>query len=464
MKKILASILCIALFATMLLGTGVVSNAAENKKVYFSDFNSGLSTTPTATGNGSNTAYVMTVVGATYSCTDGALNVSLSNGDYLRIQNSMTDVADYQKMVVRMKGTNSWGAGLTGNSIAFWFGSYGTPGARLYVTVTSLTSDYSDVVIDLPAGYFDSIGADYKSCLFITTERGAQFNITIDEIYFCNEYPVVEETPEPEEEKAYYSNFNNGLSSTPIATGYGDNKAYVMAVDDVDYSCANGELHMIINQNKYLRIQNTMTDIADFQHMVVRMKGTHNFGSSLTGNSIAFWFGSYVTPGARLYVPVTSLTPEYSDVVIDLPAGYFDSIGADYKSCMFITSERGATFDITIDEIYFCNDEEPAQTDLFIGTQTKGEQTRLIMKLCADAETIEAYDSVAFKLTINGVEETIAVDCVYDSFYNGGALVTAESIDCTYVAILEIGNISGKTVTVQGVINGTEEGVARTLK
>ncbi|MCQ2449187.1 MAG: hypothetical protein MJ132_03220, partial [Clostridia bacterium] len=107
---------------------------------------------------------------------------------------------------------------------------------------------------------------------------------------------------------------------------------------------------------------------------------------------------------------------------------------------------------------------EPEQTDLFIGTQTKNGQTRLVMKLCADAETIEAYDSVAFKVTINGVEETIAVDCVYDSFYNGGALVTAESIDCTYVAILEIGNISGKTVTVQGVINGTEEGVARTLK
>ncbi|MCQ2448764.1 MAG: hypothetical protein MJ132_01050, partial [Clostridia bacterium] len=89
---------------------------------------------------------------------------------------------------------------------------------------------------------------------------------------------------------------------------------------------------------------------------------------------------------------------------------------------------------------------------------------RLVMKLCADAETIEAYDSVAFKVVINGVEETIAVDCVYDSFYNNGSLVTAANLNCTYVAILEIGNVSGKTVSVQGIVNGVTAGVTRTLK
>ncbi len=127
--------------------------------------------------------------------------------------------------------------------------------------------------------------------------------------------------------------------------------------------------------------------------------------------------------------------------------------------------------DYSYDEVVrcmFCQEElsrKTIATDLVIGTQTKNGSTRLVMKLCADAETIEAYDSVAFKVVINGVEETINVDCVYDSFYNNNTLVKASDIDCTYVAIYEIGSIADATsVTVQGVINGTGFGAVRTLK
>ncbi|MCQ2449580.1 MAG: hypothetical protein MJ132_05265, partial [Clostridia bacterium] len=113
-------------------------------------------------------------------------------------------------------------------------------------------------------------------------------------------------------------------------------------------------------------------------------------------------------------------------------------------------------------------EENITSTDLIIGKQTKGENTRIVMKLCADAETIEAYDSVAIKLTVDGVEKTVAVDCVYDSFYNNGALVTAESLNCTYVAILEIGNINtASSVTVQGMYTIGDTvmyGTARVLK
>ncbi|MCQ2448590.1 MAG: hypothetical protein MJ132_00160 [Clostridia bacterium] len=110
-------------------------------------------------------------------------------------------------------------------------------------------------------------------------------------------------------------------------------------------------------------------------------------------------------------------------------------------------------------------EEAPVSEDLKIGTQTKGNNTRLIMKLCDDAETIEAYDSVAFKLVVNGEEEIIGVDSVYDSFYNGGNLVTAADLGCTYVAILEIGNITtASSVTVQGIVNGNVFGAVRTLK
>ncbi len=108
-------------------------------------------------------------------------------------------------------------------------------------------------------------------------------------------------------------------------------------------------------------------------------------------------------------------------------------------------------------------------SDLIIGTQTKGNNTRLIMKLCADAEIIEAYESVGFKVVVDGVETVLNVDCVYDSFYNGGVLVTASELNCTYIAILEIGNINNATsvavqgfcTTAGGVLNN---GAVRTLK
>ncbi|MCQ2449133.1 MAG: hypothetical protein MJ132_02945 [Clostridia bacterium] len=122
-------------------------------------------------------------------------------------------------------------------------------------------------------------------------------------------------------------------------------------------------------------------------------------------------------------------------------------------------------------EIYGYYQVEPVEpepepvVDLKIGTQTKGNQTRLIMKLCGDAETIEAYETVGFKLTVDGVEKTVDVDCVYDSFYNGGNLVTATDLGCTYVAILEIGSTADATsITAQGVVNGTVFGAVRTLK
>ncbi|MCQ2448622.1 MAG: hypothetical protein MJ132_00320 [Clostridia bacterium] len=105
------------------------------------------------------------------------------------------------------------------------------------------------------------------------------------------------------------------------------------------------------------------------------------------------------------------------------------------------------------------------KTDLIIGKQTKNGSTRLVMKLTDDAETIEAYETLGFKLVIDGEEQIVNVDCVYDSFYNGGTLVTAESLGCTYVAIYEIGSISEATsVTAQGVINDTVTGAVKTLK
>ncbi len=100
----------------------------------------------------------------------------------------------------------------------------------------------------------------------------------------------------------------------------------------------------------------------------------------------------------------------------------------------------------------------PNQNQLMIGTQTKSSETRLIVKLTDDAKSIEDYDAVGIALTVDGQLNLIDVDSVYDSFYNSGSLVTAEQLGCTYVAILEIGNISAaKSVTAQGyyTVGGT---------
>ncbi len=106
--------------------------------------------------------------------------------------------------------------------------------------------------------------------------------------------------------------------------------------------------------------------------------------------------------------------------------------------------------------------------DLVIGKQTRNNETRLIMKLTASAEEIEAYEQVSFKVVVDGVAETIDVDCVYDSFYNNGTLVTAESLGCTYVAILEIGNIQSATsVIAQGLVTvdgNTVSGAVKAVK
>ncbi len=129
-----------------------------------------------------------------------------------------------------------------------------------------------------------------------------------------------------------------------------------------------------------------------------------------------------------------------------------------------VTSDKDAFDNITINNSNVVL-SHPYAAQLQIGKQTKGESTRLIMKICGDASVIEAYDSVGFKLVIDGVAQEINVDSVYDSFYNNGKLVTAESLGCTYVAILEIGNINTATsVTAQGMINGTVAGTVRTIK
>ncbi len=51
----------------------------------------------------------------------------------------------------------------------------------------------------------------------------------------------------------------------------------------------------------------------------------------------------------------------------------------------------------------------------------------------------------------------LTMDSIYDSFYNDGVIVTAEQLNCAYVGICEIGDVSGyETVTAQGfyTVNG----------
>ena len=325
----------------------------EADKYLYTDFTAELTAdTPVASGNGENTITLYSGYTVTnFVQSDGELSMTFNNGNYVRFANTLPlGELDPGYMVVRMKGTNSWGEGLTGNALTFWFGSWGQYGADLNMTVEQLTANYSDVVIEIPEGYFDGL-TSYD--LFIESNRGAVFDITIDEIYFLKDLQT-----EPSVEKYYYNDFESGLSTEPLPTGNGDNTVYIINVDGASYSCENGVLHMEFTNGNYLRMQNSMTGIENYKYMVVRMKGSYISEDVLTGNALFFWFGSYGTPGANLYMTVEQLTADYSDVVIEIPEGYFDSISDDYKASLFITTECGAVFSIDIEEIYFCNELE----------------------------------------------------------------------------------------------------------
>ena len=347
--------------------------APQINKVYYDDFNTGLSGTATATGNGNNTDYVMESTVSTYSVSDGALHIELTNGNLLRIQNTMTDIDTYKYMVVRMRGSHSWDV-LNGNTIAFWFGSWGAPGARLYVPVEQFTSDYTDVVFEIPAGYFSGLQSDYKACLFITTERGATFTVDIDEIYFTNDEPggssepeepeEPEEPSEPEYNKYMYNDFAAGLGTSyagATSVGNGNFVSYVVnAEGGAGWSVADGVLHLDITNGQWLRTWNNINGLEAYKYMVVRMKGTNSWGESLTGNSISFKFGSAGSQTTVLFATAEQLTEDYSYVFIEIPnpSTFYSAVTAtDYRYSVWIGTQRGAQFSVDIDEIFFTNDE-----------------------------------------------------------------------------------------------------------
>ncbi|MBO7519404.1 MAG: hypothetical protein J6T73_01380, partial [Clostridia bacterium] len=161
---------------------------------------------------------------------DSVLHLDITNGQWLRTHNTVTGLEAYKYMVVRMKGTNSWGAGLSGEAIDFKFGSAGSQTAVLSAQADQLTEDYSNVFFTIPSGYF-SAAADngYRYSVWIGTHRGAQFSVDISEIFFTNNEPG-----DAAISKFMYNDFEAGLGiSVGSATlvGYGSNKSYVVSAE-----------------------------------------------------------------------------------------------------------------------------------------------------------------------------------------------------------------------------------------
>ncbi len=80
--------------------------------------------------------------------------------------------------------------------------------------------------------------------------------------------------------------------------------------------------------------------------------------------------------------------------------------------------------------------------NLSVATQRKGNDARFVVKLTGDAADIEAYENITIDYSIDGVNYSTTLDSIYDSFINEEEVVTAESLSCTYVAILEIGDVT----------------------
>ncbi|MBO7520067.1 MAG: hypothetical protein J6T73_04740, partial [Clostridia bacterium] len=335
-------------------------------------------------GNGNFVSYVVNAEGgAGWSVADGVLHLDITNGQWLRTWNNINGLEAYKYMVVRMKGTNSWGESLTGNSISFKFGSAGSQTTVLSATAEQLTEDYSYAYIEIPnpSTFYSAVTAEnYRYSLWIGTQRGAQFSVDIDEIFFTNDEPgsstEPEEPGEPvEEDKLLYIDFNSGLGDsydTRTPTGNTGNEAYAVSAEGgAVWSVDNGALNLKVTNGQWLRTWNTITGLDDYRYMVLRMKGSYDWGGNeLTGNALSFKFGSAGSQTAVLSMSADKLTEDYSDVVIDIPDNFFTAAADNgYRYSIWIGTERGASFDVYIDEIYFTNtaaSEETPDDESFI--------------------------------------------------------------------------------------------------
>ena len=369
MKKLLACVLIFILCFTAPIPS--VSAAKENQKYFYNDFESGLSAEPLPTGNGDNTAYVLYADGADCACENGELHIELTNGNYLCMQNSMTGMEDYRQLVVRIKGTNSLGDNLTGNSLCFWFGSYSTPGEKLYLHAVQLTPEYSDVVIKIPDGYFDNISDEYKASLFITTERGAVFDVYIEEIYFSGKrqqasgafadvnsdgnadirdlislkkqfssgnLPLSSDVDrngccdsadlvfmrkfllgEYTEENAgrLYSDFSEELiQGEYVNSGESNGKIQLFYSELCEYSTENGFFNVNLSDSDgYVRFLNTLTltensQTSRFKYMIITLKGGafDSEGNIIeSGDILKLWFGAWSSEANCFYISADEL-------------------------------------------------------------------------------------------------------------------------------------------------------------
>ncbi len=107
----------------------------------------------------------------------------------------------------------------------------------------------------------------------------------------------------------------------------------------------------------------------------------------------------------------------------------------------------------------------PNPYDLAVGTQRKGNDARLIVKLYGNADDIAAYDDITVNYSIDGKDYSVSIDGLYTSFINEGETVTAEELNCTYVAILEIGDVTAaETITATASHTGNGKMVIGTTR
>ena len=418
MKKAFAFIITAFLILSTFnsLKPAAQTGALTPEKLYYNDFENGISENEALpTGNGDNTSYILHSEGAEYSCSDGALHIKLTNGNYLWLQNSMTGIENYKYMVVRVKGTTDWGEGLDGNSLCFWFGSFSTPGEKIYMHSEHLTDEYSNVVFEIKDSYFNEIADDYKSSLFITTERGAHFDIYIDEIYFYGKneeysgvfadlnndgdadirdminikkqfasggfislYDIDRNGSVDSADLAFmrkfllgacgsddtgkiYSDFSTEIvEGEYVASGEKDGKIQLFYTEFCEYETKNGFFNLNFHgTDSYVRFINTLQlcdkeNLPLYKYMVLTLK-VSSAENNRSSNLLKLWFGSWANEKNAFYISSDSINENlYTKIVIPLNASYFSDVPADYNSGIFIKSAFKDDLSVSVDEIRFC--------------------------------------------------------------------------------------------------------------
>lgn len=443
MKKAV-SFLATAAMAVTMLSVAAFSPAAEGGEVLYqrpddariyADFNTAFNAPSwewpadgVASGDGTDgKVHILSLeAGATQTVADGAATFTLPADSAVRFQNTLLlskeqdgkYVSAYNYMVIRMKGTVAAPAtsvngeytneetGVTSHTMGFGFGGAANATAKGLVfrsggygqtyagakdpegeDVAQITDQYQTFIIDLQG--LDCFDQDAQggnnTQLWLRNIGPYTKTLTIDEIYFTNTVPAVDEgenpgddgddgqdqpvvtDPDIPEDAEIYADFNTALElGVNTASGNGaDGWINLFAINNGTQTVEDSLLKLDFpDASSYIRFTNSLeltsgTTADKFQYMAIKLKGSATWGDGspvVDGNFLKVVFGSFGNEANAAYIPTSQVkADEFTTVYIELNDQNFAATHADFKSGLILYNAGGFHSNLEIDSIFFTN-------------------------------------------------------------------------------------------------------------